>query len=144
MLRELFTIGYQGREPAELVAALEEHSVEVLVDVRDKPISRKKGFSKRALEELLGATGITYVHARALGNPKTNRDAGGGAQTVLANYEAWMAERWDDAFEALRPMMEDKRVCLLCLERDPRECHRTIVAREIMTRLGAGGLAPLP
>jgi uncharacterized protein (DUF488 family) len=143
MLRELFTIGYQGRDPADLVAVLEEHGVEVLVDVRDKPISRKKGFSKRALEELLSAKGIGYVHARALGNPKTNRDAGGGVQTVLSNYEAWMAGRWDDAFEALRPMIEDKRVCLPCLERDPRECHRTIVAREIMARLGAGASTPL-
>ncbi len=143
MLRELLTIGYQGREPLELVAVLEEHGVDVLVDVRDKPISRKKGFSKRALEELLSAHGIAYVHARDLGNPKRNRDAGGGTATVLANYDAWMTERWDDAFEMLRPRIEDKRVCLLCLERDPRECHRTIVAREIMARLGAGGLRPI-
>ena len=144
MLRELFTIGYQGREPAELVAALEEHGVDVLVDVRDRPISRKKGFSKRALEELLSAHGIAYVHARELGNPKTNRDAGGGLATVLSNYEAWMAERWGDAFEALRPTIEGKRVCLLCLERDPHECHRTIVAREMVARLGTGALRPLP
>jgi uncharacterized protein (DUF488 family) len=138
VLRELLTIGYQGRDPAELVAALEAHGVEVLVDVRDRPVSRKKGFSKHALEELLSAHGIAYVHARELGNPKTNRDAGGGLATVLENYEAWMAERWDDAFEMLGPMIEDRRVCLLCLERDPQECHRTIVAREMMARLGAG------
>ena len=143
MLRELLTIGYQGREPAELVATLEEHGVDVLLDVRDKPISRKKGFSKRALDELLSAHGIHYVHARELGNPKANRDAGGGHAAVLSNYEAWMADRWDDAFAGLRPTMEDKRVCLLCLERDPRECHRTIVAREMMARLGAGGLREL-
>jgi uncharacterized protein (DUF488 family) len=138
MLRQLLTIGYQGREPAELVAALEEHGVDVLVDVRDRPISRKKGFSKRALEELLGEHGIAYVHARELGNPKTNRDAGGGVATVLSNYEAWMTERWDDAFRQLRPSIEGKRVCLLCLERDPQDCHRTIVAREMLSRLGAG------
>ncbi len=58
MLRELLTIGYQGREPAELAGVLEEHGVDVLVDVRDKPISRKPGFSKRALGELVGARGI--------------------------------------------------------------------------------------
>ena len=144
MLRELLTIGYQGREPAELVAALEQHGVDVLVDVRDKPISRKRGFSKRALEELLSAHGMGYVHARGLGNPKTNRDAGGGVPTVLSNYEAWMAERWDDAFLPLRPVVDDKRVCLLCLERDPQDCHRTIVAREMVARLGAGALRHLP
>jgi uncharacterized protein (DUF488 family) len=143
MLRELFTIGYQGREPAELVAVLEDHGVEVVVDVRDRPISRKKGFSKRALEELSSAHGIAYVHARELGNPKANRDAGGGLATVLSNYEAWMAPRWDEAFAALRPAIEDKRVCLLCLERDPQECHRTIVAREMVARLGVGALRPL-
>jgi uncharacterized protein (DUF488 family) len=143
MLRELLTIGYQGRDPADFVGMLEAHGVDVLVDVRDKPVSRKKGFSKRALEELLSAHGIRYVHARELGNPKSNRDAGGGTATVLANYEAWMAPRWDDAFAALRSTIEDKRVCLLCLERDPRECHRTIVAREMVARLGAGALRHL-
>ena len=143
MLRELLTIGYQGREPADLVATLEEQADDVLVDVRDKPISRKKGFSKRALGELLDAHGIAYVHARELGNPKAIRDAGGGSATVLSRYEAWMSERWDGAFDALRPRIEDKRVCLLCLEVDPRECHRALVAREMMARLGVGSLRHL-
>ena len=63
---------------------------------------------------------------------------------MLSNYEAWMAERWDDVFLQLRPVVENQRVCLLCLERDPQECHRTIVAREMIARLGAGSLRDVP
>ena len=41
-----YTIGYEGRELEEFVARLREQQVEVLIDIREKPASRKPGFSK--------------------------------------------------------------------------------------------------
>ena len=68
-------IGYEGLIVDQLVARLQAEGVEVLVDVRMTPLSRKPGFSKRALSEALSAAGIRYVHDRRLGNPKDNRAA---------------------------------------------------------------------
>ena len=64
-------IGYEGLSVDQLVARLQADGIEVLVDVRMTPLSRKPGFSKRALSEALSAAGIRYVHDRRLGNPNS-------------------------------------------------------------------------
>lgn len=67
----LLTIGYEThREPASPVVALLAADVERLVDVRELPLSRRRGFSKTALAGALADAGIHYEHERALGNPK--------------------------------------------------------------------------
>ena len=70
----IVSVGYEGRSVDELVDALVEAGVSVLVDVRENAISRKRGLSKRALAEKLQARGIAYVHEPTLGNPRDNRD----------------------------------------------------------------------
>src|SRR4051794_3283563 len=69
----LMTVGYEGRDAGELCEQLRRSSVDVLVDVRELPLSRRRGFSKSALRERLEAAGIVYAHDRRLGNPKTYR-----------------------------------------------------------------------
>jgi uncharacterized protein (DUF488 family) len=66
----LFTIGHEGRSLDELVDELARAGVNRLVDVRQLPLSRRRGFSKTALGETLHIAGIEYVHVKALGNPK--------------------------------------------------------------------------
>jgi len=63
---KLFTVGYEGRSIDELVDALRAAGVERLVDVRELPLSRRKGFSKTALGDTLRDAGIEYIHVRAL------------------------------------------------------------------------------
>jgi uncharacterized protein (DUF488 family) len=57
-----FTAGYQSHTPRTFLAMLSRNRVEVLVDVRQNPISRKSGFSKRALEDFVASRGIVYLH----------------------------------------------------------------------------------
>jgi uncharacterized protein (DUF488 family) len=57
----LLTIGYEGRTIEEFVGELLAGSVETLIDVRELPLSRKRGFSKRALSTELAAAGIEYA-----------------------------------------------------------------------------------
>lgn len=57
-----------------MISLPQRNRVDVLVDVRLNPISRKKGFSKSSLQQALGAARIEYRHERQLGNPKSNRD----------------------------------------------------------------------
>ncbi|MEV5873468.1 DUF488 family protein [Streptomyces sp. NPDC052101] len=69
----LWSAGYEGRDIDSFVASLLDSRIDVVADVRLTPISRKKGFSKTRLGEMLGEAGIDYTRLRGLGNPKENR-----------------------------------------------------------------------
>ena len=66
---QTWTIGYAGRNAPEFVEVLTAAGVDLVVDVRALPLSRKKGFSKTSLRENLQAAGIEYLHLRSAGNP---------------------------------------------------------------------------
>jgi uncharacterized protein (DUF488 family) len=72
--KNLFTVGYEGLMLEAFIQRLQSNSIQTLVDVRELPLSRKRGFSKRALAEALALQGITYLHMPALGCPKPIRD----------------------------------------------------------------------
>jgi uncharacterized protein (DUF488 family) len=137
------TIGYEGRNLAELVAALQQAEIGIVVDVRLTPLSRKPGLSKKALAAGLGAANIRYIHLPALGNPKDNRDGyrlGDPASqerfsAVLRSHEAAAA------LEAVQRLAEEEGVALLCFERDPDRCHRSQVGAELTRRAPSVGLA---
>lgn len=73
MRRGFISVGYEGRRIDEFVGDLRAREVTVVADVRLNAVSRRHGFSKTALREVLEAAGITYVHLRGLGNPRNNR-----------------------------------------------------------------------
>ena len=135
----LVTTGYeQHAEPASLVATLREAGVQRLVDVREFPSSRRRGFSKTALAAALDAAGIEYVHARALGNPKPNRDLwrAGRRPEAQRRYREHLASDGLAALIELGESLGETTTCLLCLEDDPADCHRTLVAEALEARLG--------
>ena len=122
----LVSIGYEGRSVEDLVRALQLQNVQVLVDVRLTPISRKRGFSKTALSDALAAAGITYVHHRELGNPKDNRDAyRRGIQASRDRFERLLAtDKASYALQHVSELLDEGTVALLCFERDHSQCHR--------------------
>ncbi|MFC7475290.1 DUF488 family protein [Dankookia sp. GCM10030260] len=137
----LFTIGYEGATPDRLIETLRAAGVTTLVDVRELPNSRRPGFAKRALSEALARAGIGYRHVRALGTPPEGRAAAKAGRTGemkrifgarLAGTEA------QAAVAALAAEAPAARLCLLCLEADPRQCHRTLVAEAVAS---AGDIA---
>ena len=65
----LFTLGYEGLKQDSFISHLKENNIETLVDVREVPWSRKRGFSKSQLENSLTESGIRYVHMKSLGSP---------------------------------------------------------------------------
>lgn len=130
-------IGYEGRPLEELLQELHLNQVKVVVDVRLNPISRKKGLSKTALSQALVNSGIEYVHMRELGNPKENRDGfrlpGTVAETESRErFHAILESK--DSVEALTELVrigEERKVALLCFERDESRCHRALVLDRI-------------
>ena len=133
-MKTIATIGYEGTTIEAFDAALERAHVDVVVDVRAVAISRKRGFSKTALSERLRSIGLDYVHLRGLGDPKPGREAARAGDMALFRqiFGAHMAT--DEArqdLEALRALVTDRKVALLCYEADAAGCHRAIVANAI-------------
>ena len=127
---KIFTIGYEGAKMGDFLAALTSAGVEQVIDVRALPLSRRPGFSKSTLAASLAEVGIDYVHLKALGTPKPGRDAAkkGDRATLEAVY-AGQLELPEAQAQAAR-MLElaaGKRSALLCFERDPAMCHRTLL-----------------
>ena len=130
----IFTIGYEGASVAAFVAALREAGVALVLDIRAAPVSRKKGFSKTPLAQHLSEAGIGYRHMRGLGTPKQGRQAARSGDHDA--FERIFRDHLEEP-EALLDLGETlglaaaQPVCLLCLERDPEQCHRLIVAERM-------------
>ncbi len=126
----LFSVGYEGRDLEGLVGMLSANGVSVLVDVRLNAISRKPGFSKRRLQAALADAGIGYVHSRALGNPRDNRQPfhSGDMKQGLRVFRQVLGS--DDAgaeLGRLAGLLGQERVAVLCFERDHDRCHRQAI-----------------
>lgn len=135
----LFTIGYERAAVADFIRTLADVGVEVVVDVRKIAGSRRREFCKSALADALDQAGIVYRHCPALGTPKAGRDAAkaGNRAQFLAVLEAQLsspAARAD--LSALAALARARPTALLCLERDPARCHRTVVAGRIVAETG--------
>ena len=131
----LFTIGYEGAVIKDFIKILRDFDIKVLVDIREVPVSRKRGFSKNALTQALKQVKIEYVHLRDLGDPKPGREA--ARRGDMLTFEQIFREhiRTDKAIKALeqaRAIAYEGRACLLCFERDYSSCHRNIVAEEML------------
>ena len=125
----IVSIGYEGRSVEELISLLIQNDVFLLVDVRENPVSRKPGLSKRRFSELLREVGIGYRHERSLGNPKENRDAFRAGDPAARDYfEEHLDNGASEALSSVRDMAVTRRVALLCYEHDSNQCHRSAIA----------------
>ncbi|RYY32411.1 MAG: DUF488 domain-containing protein [Sphingomonadales bacterium] len=127
---KIYTIGYEATTMAEFIAALKGAGVERLIDVRALPLSRRPGFSKNILAATLKEAGVEYVHLKNLGTPKPGRDAAkkGDVATLEAVYETQLGLPEAQAEAArMRALAAEKPSALLCYERNPEHCHRTLL-----------------
>ena len=104
----------------------------MLVDVRDVAFSHKPGFSGGPLRDALATRGIGYVHAQFAGNPKWLRESSESIPEALDFYRWYLDEFPEvvDAFDAAIAELHAgrKSAAIMCFERAPAECHRTIIA----------------
>jgi len=135
-LSGLATIGYEGASLPAFLATLKAAGTTLLLDIRELPISRRKGFSKTPLSQALAAAGIHYQHERALGAPRPVRyrlREDKDLKRYFADFREYLATQ-----EALLDQLARTltgRVALLCFERNPAECHRSVVVAALAKRL---------
>ena len=130
----IFTIGYEGTTVSEFIAALKRAGVERVIDVRALPLSRRPGFSKTALRGALEDAGIDYVHLKALGTPADGRAAArAGRHSDLERIYAGQLELPEAIAQGaeMLALAEEKPSALLCMEREPAHCHRTLLLNAV-------------
>ena len=102
-MTDLMTIGYEGLDLPEFFELLKRCKVSMIVDVRELPISRKRGFAKAALSEELMTHGIKYLHMPALGCPRDVRHEyrdDGDWDRYTRRFKAYLKTQ-DEALRAL-------------------------------------------
>jgi hypothetical protein len=135
----LLSIGYEKAGFADFIRTLQTAGVATVIDVRDLPLSRRAGFSKRQLQAGLAKAGIGYLHLKALGTPPAGREANRRRQWPLF----WDIVEQSLAKPAAREAMAEaaataraSRSCLLCYEADPCICHRRRVGEMLQASHG--------
>ena len=137
--RLLYTIGYEKTLLKDVVSTVAAARVATLIDVRDRPISRRPGFSKRQLAAAIEEAGMRYIHLQALGTPPEGRLAGQRREwdrfwdivaEKLACPEAELALQQAGEIAQAAPS------CLLCYEADWQICHRRRVGEILAQRHG--------
>jgi uncharacterized protein (DUF488 family) len=147
-MQTLFTIGYEQAKLDAVLGEIKRAKVDLLVDTRAVAASRRPGFSKRQLVASLDEAGIGYIHLQKLGTPSEGRQAAraGDLDKLWRIYDKHIKTRQAQAAlsELLALIKSGKRVCLLCYERDPNECHRSRIAALVKkrTRLKVDDLIP--
>lgn len=129
----IYTIGHSTRTIEEFISLLQENSIDVIADVRSSPYSRHMPhFSRQPLAASLKEAGIQYVFlGQELGARRDEKDC---YVNGVARYDLIeKAEAFTLGIERLKKGAASYRIALMCAERDPLTCHRTIlVARHLM------------
>jgi len=137
---EIFTIGYEGRGVEEFISQLKHFHITRLIDVREIPLSRKKGFSKSALKERLEAEKIEYLHFKCLGSPSSIRNklkTDGDYDYFFNAFSNYLSINMETIIE-VHNYISSGTNCLMCYERLPNKCHRSIVVNKIKEYDGNG------
>jgi len=117
----LWTIGHSNRSIATFVDLLKEHNIEVLVDVRRFPTSKIDHFKREEMERWLLECGIEYVW---LGKELGGYRKGG--------YKAHMRTKlFREGIRRLLEIATTKRTCIMCLEPNPKYCHRRFISAHL-------------
>lgn len=125
-MNPLFTIGHSTHDFAKFLELLKQHEIQVVADVRSRPFSRLPWFSRPELEKELKASRLRYVFlGDELGARRVERECYIGPR---ADYELIaQTPAFARGIERLREGVGKFRVALMCAEKDPLDCHRTVL-----------------
>jgi uncharacterized protein (DUF488 family) len=133
---QAFTLGYEGKSVADIITQLNSEGVRTVIDVREKALSRKPGFSKKALSVELAKNGIEYVHFPQLGSPSAVRHEyreTGDFKKFSSRYARY-ASTQSTFLAALVALIQVRRTALLCFEERWDECHRKILCEQLESK----------
>jgi uncharacterized protein (DUF488 family) len=135
---KVFTVGYEGLDIERFLALLAQHGIDTVVDVRELPLSRKRGFSKRALAGALNLAGLRYLHMAKLGCPRPIRNRYRQDRDWQRYTHGFIEHLHTQAvaLDELSGLARSANCALLCYEADYNQCHRALVANALHERYG--------
>ena len=136
---QVLTIGHSTRPLEELVATLQNHGVERLVDLRSLPRSRRNPqFNSDALPQALAPAGIGYLHMKGLGGrrkPQPDSPNDGWESEGFRAYADYMlTPDFERHLGALVTLADEIQIAIMCAEAVPWRCHRSLIADALAVR----------
>lgn len=134
----MYTVGYQGESIDTFVQKLKDKGINTLIDVRENPFSRKPGFSKTKLAIALENRGINYKHFKELGTPIPLRNFLKNTNDYKIFFDKYR-DYLSSFEESLNDLVEiglERKVCIMCFEKDFEQCHRKVIAEMLSEYLG--------
>ena len=130
----VFTIGHSNHSPKDFLALLQKHAVDVVADVRSAPYSRyTPHFNHDAIRDTLETCGIEYLF---LGDELGGRPADRACYDDAGRVRYDLAAETDLFADGIRRIVrraDDNRIALMCTEKEPLECHRTLLVARVLT-----------
>lgn len=136
----VYTIGYEKRDAEGLLAVLLDAGIDVLVDIREKPVSRNRQFSASALAPICEQSGVGYESWTELGSTEHQRDTlreTGDFAEFRKRFRDLVVRGRDAEMLRLARLAKRKTIALLCYERAHEECHRCIVSELLAESIDA-------
>ncbi|MFH0782271.1 MAG: DUF488 domain-containing protein [Pseudomonadota bacterium] len=137
--KSIYTIGYEGLHIEDYINKLIRNGIKLLCDVRQNPLSRKYGFSKRSLSTLLPKFGIEYLHLPELGIESKNRKGlknGSDYKILFDDYRKSLPGHQIELTRIMEKFKTHKRIALTCFERESKSCHRHCISDFIALHSG--------
>jgi len=134
----IYTIGHSNHSPEAFTGLLGMAQVEFLVDIRSNPNSSWASFAnKQNLKEILGAKGIKYVYmGDTLGGHPSNPDCY-DPRTGKVDYQVIrQQETFKRSISRLINGSKKYRICLMCAEESPANCHRSLLVGDALSQKG--------
>lgn len=132
----LFATGYESEDIDGFLHKLVQNRIDIVIDIRDNPFSMKFAFTKSRLARHLERAGISYVHMKELGVERTlrqNLSAAGDYDAFFSAYRQKLGLVEDKLLEVV-DIAGKQRAALLCFEKNPKRCHRSVLAAELEIR----------
>lgn len=127
----IYTFGYEGHTVNEFLDLIDQHDIDLIVDVRERPLSREyPEFNKFPLITALQEHETQYVYVKTLGcthEMRALKDEDLGTLKYFQCYERHLQKN-RDLIRDLAYQTKNMNICILCSEPDPETCHRTLVA----------------
>lgn len=135
---ELFTIGYEANSIDDYVNKLIQNNIKLVCDVRKNPVSRKYGFSKSSMKNIIEKMGLDYINIPELGiesEQRTELNTMADYNKLFSQYEKTTLLQSEVYLDKILDLIKQyKRVALTCFEADYHMCHRTRVANALVQK----------
>lgn len=138
---EIWTIGHWTSPPADFLAQLQRHRIDVVADVRAHPGSRRNPqYGGDAMAHWLPEAGVDYLQLPALGGRRPRQDVdpslnAGWQNASFRNYADYgLTGDYERGIEQLTELARTRRVAIMCGEPMPWRCHRLLIANTLVAR----------